>query len=102
VRIVQRKSGDGVLTFDCSGYGTPSLRGIPLTSQYGNASPSSWKFRIHQSPTDLLSLTISKTSNIVYDRSCVRVRALVKHILILMFDVKKVGIIYSGGICNGR
>jgi hypothetical protein len=100
--MFQRKSGDGVLTFDCRGDVTPSLRGIPLTSQYRNASLSSRKFRIHQSLMDLWSLTFSNTSNIVYDRSRVRVRAFVKHIPILMFDVKKVGIIYSGGICNGR
>jgi len=75
-RIVQRRWGGGVLTLDCRGYWTPSLRGIPLTSRYGNQSLSRRKLRIHCRPTLLLIVMISKTSNISYDRSDVRVRAL--------------------------
>jgi len=74
-RIVQQRLGGGVLTLDCRGYGTPSLRGIPLASRHGNASLSRWKLRIPRRPTLLLILTISKTSNISYDRSRVRMRA---------------------------
>jgi len=38
IRIVQRRWEGGVVTLECRGYGTPSLRGIPHASQYGNAS----------------------------------------------------------------
>jgi len=64
-RIVQPRWGGGVLTVDCRGYGTPSLRGIPLASWYGNASLSRRKMRIPRRRTLLLILTISKTSNIL-------------------------------------
>jgi len=78
-RIVQQRWGGGVLALDCRGYRTPSLRGIPLASQYRNASLSRRKLRIPQRPTLLLILTISKTSNILYDWSCNRVSALGWH-----------------------
>ena len=58
--------------------------------------------RIPRRPTLLLILTISKTSNISYDRRGDRVRALGRHHLIWIFDVKTVGIISSASICNGR
>jgi hypothetical protein len=50
----------------------------------------------------VLILTISKASNISYDRRRDRVRALERHHPILMFDVKTVGTISSACICNGR
>ena len=50
----------------------------------------------------LLILTISKTSNISYDRRRDRVRAWGRHHPIWMFDVNTVGIISSACICNGR
>jgi hypothetical protein len=74
-RIVQRRWGDGVLTFGCRGYGTPSMRGIHFANQYGNTSFSRRKLRIPQRPTLLLILTISKMSNILNDQSRVKVRA---------------------------
>jgi len=45
-RIVQLRWGGGVLTRDCRGYGTLSLRGIPLASRCGNVpfSRGSWEF----------------------------------------------------------
>jgi len=87
---------------DCRSYGTPFLRAIPLASRYGNVSRSRGKLRIPPRPTLLLIVMISKTSNNSYNRSHVRVRALGRHSLILMFDVKNVGIISSPCICNGR
>ena len=77
---VQRRSGGGVLTLDCTVYGTPSLRWIPLVSWYGNASLRMRKLRIPCRPTLLLILMISKTSNISYDQSHLRVSALGRHI----------------------
>jgi len=50
----------------------------------------------------LLIRTISKTSDISYDRSLVKVWALGKHSQILMFHVKNVGMIACACICNGR
>ena len=64
VRIVQRKWGGGDLTLDRRGYGMPCLRGIPLTSRYGNASLGRGKWVIPGSPTVLLTLKIGKISNI--------------------------------------
>jgi len=81
-RIVQQSWGGGVLTLDCRGYETPSLRGIPFASQYGNASLSRRKLRISRRPMLLLIMTSSKTSNISCDQSRVRVRALGRYILI--------------------
>jgi hypothetical protein len=78
-RIVQRRCGGGVLNLDCRGYGTPSLRGIPLANWYGNESLSRRNLRIPRRPTLLLTLTICKTSNISYNRSRVRLRALETH-----------------------
>jgi len=78
-RIVQWRWAGGVLTLDCRGYGTPSLRGIPPASLYGNASLSRRKLTIPQRPTVLLILTISKSLNFSYDRSRVRVWALGRH-----------------------
>ena len=101
-RNVQRIGGGGVLTLDCRGYGTRSLRGIPLASQYGHASHSRRNLRIARRPTLALILTIPKTLNIVYDRGHVRVSALGKHIPISMIDVMKVGITSSARICNAR
>ena len=101
-RIVQWRWGDRVLTLDCRGYRTPSLRGIPLASRYGNASISRCKLRIPRRHTLLLILTINKTSNISCNRSRVKVRALGRHSPILMFHVKNVGTIACSCICNGR
>ena len=78
---------------DCRGYGTPSLRGIALTSRYGNEFFSRGKLRILCWPTLKLILTISKTLNIAYDCSRVKVRAVGRLSPISMFDVKNVGII---------
>jgi len=101
-RIVQGRWGGGVLILDCRGYGTLSLRGIPLANLYRNASPGRRKLRIPRRPTLLLILTISKTSNISYDWSRVRVRALGMHSSIYMFHVRKVGTIACACIWNGR
>jgi len=91
-----------VLILDCRGYGTTSYRGISLASRYGNASASRKKLRCPRRPMVLLILSFSKTSNISYDQSQVRVRALGRNTPTWMFDVKKVGIISSVCICNGR
>jgi hypothetical protein len=61
-------------------YRTPSLRGIPLASWYGNASHRRRMLRILQRPTLLLIPTSRKTSNIWSDRSCVWVGDLGMHI----------------------
>jgi len=53
-------------------------------------------------PTLLLILMISKTSNISYNRSRVKVKALGRQSLILMFHVKNVGLIACACICHGR
>ena len=58
--------------------------------------------RIPRSPTLSLILTIIKTSNISYDWTRVRVKALGSHYPIWMFDVKTVGILSTACICNGR
>jgi hypothetical protein len=50
----------------------------------------------------LLILTISKASNILYDQSTVKVRALGRHSTILMFHIENVGIIACPWLCNGR
>jgi len=71
-RIVQRRWGAGVLGLYRRDYGTPSLRGIPLASRYGNASLRRWKWKIPWSHTRWLILMVSKPSNILYDRSRVR------------------------------
>jgi len=63
-----------------AGYGTPSLRAICLASWYGNAFLSWQKLRIPCWLTLLLILTISKTANILCDRSWFRVRAVGRHI----------------------
>jgi len=75
-RFDQQGWGCGVLTLDCRGYGTPTLTGIPAAIGYQNASHSMEKLRIHQWPTIWLFLIITKTSNILYDWSCVWVSAL--------------------------
>jgi len=75
---------------DCRGYRTPTLSGIPLTSRYGYASLSGGKLSIPTRTKLLLILTISKTSNISYDRRCDRVRALGRHHPIWYFDDKTV------------
>jgi len=87
---------------DCSGYETASLGGIPLARRYGIASLSRWKLRIPRRTTLLLILTSGNTSNISYDRSRVKVRALESQSPILMFHVKNVGIIPCACIFNGR
>jgi len=71
-------------------------------ASYRNASLSRGKLRIPCRPTGLLILTISKTSNISYDRRRDRVRAMGRHHLIWMFDVKTEGIFSSACICNRR
>jgi len=79
-RSVQRRWGGGVLTLDCIGYRTPSLRGIPPASRHRSASLNRHKLRIPQRPTLGLILTISLAANISYDRSRVGVRGCVRHI----------------------
>jgi len=101
-RIIQRRSGGGVLILDSRGDGTPSLRGIPLASWYRKVSLSRRKLRIPRRTTLLFILTINNTPNISYEWSCVRVRPLGKHFLIYIFDVKMVGITCSPCICNSR
>jgi len=100
--ILQLRWRGGVLTLDCRSYGTPSLRGIPLASRYGNASLSRGKLSIPRRPPHLLILMIRKTLNISYDRRHDRVSALGRHHPIWMFDVKTVGIISFACLCNGR
>jgi len=73
---------------DCKGFRTACLRGIPLASWYGNRLLSWQKFRIPQIPMLLLILKITKTFNISYNRSCVKVKALGEHSSILTFHVK--------------
>jgi len=77
--IVQQRWEGGVLNLEGRGYGTPSLRGIPLASRYWNASLRMGTLRIPRSPRRLLILTISKSSIISYARSRVRVKALGSH-----------------------
>jgi len=100
-RIVLRRWQGGVRTLNYRGYRTPSFRGIPLASWYGNASISRGKLTIPQRPTLVLILTISKTSNISYYRSSVTEWAIGMHSPIYMFNVKNVGNISSGCIRNG-
>jgi len=100
-RIVQWRWGGGVLTLDCRGYETPCLRGIPLASRYRNASLCSGKLRIPWRPMLLLILTISKTSNISYNRRRDRVRVVGRDHLVWMFDIMTIGMISSECICNG-
>jgi len=95
-RIVQQRWRGGVLTMDCRGYGTPSLRVIPLTSRCGKASPSRGKLKIPWRLTHLLFLTNS------YKPSHGRVRSMGRHSPIYMVDIKCLGIITCPGICNGR
>ena len=78
-RIVQRRCGGGVLTWDWRGYGTHSLTEIPLASRYGNPSLRKRKWRIPRRPMVWLIPMICKTPRISYDRSCVRVRSLGRH-----------------------
>jgi len=78
-RFVQPRCGGSVPNLDCRGYGTPSLRGIPLSSRYGNVSLTTQRLRIPRRPLLLLILTNSKTWNILYDQICVRARALGRH-----------------------
>jgi hypothetical protein len=87
---------------DSRGYGTPSFRAIHLASLYKNVSLSRCKMRIPRWPTRLLIVTIRVTSNISYDQSRVKVRALGRHSPILMFHVNNVGIIACACICNSR
>jgi hypothetical protein len=98
--IVQRRWRDGVLTLDCRGYGTPSFGGIHLSSWYGKASLSRQKLKITRMPTLSLIQMISKTLNLSYYQSCVRVRALGRHSPILMFNFRNVRIIACPCICN--
>jgi len=72
-RVVRRRWGGRVLTRDHRGYGTPSLRRIPLASRCGNASLSRGKLRIPQRPMLLVFLNNS------YDWSHARVRAFGMH-----------------------
>jgi len=100
--IVQWRWGGGVLTLDCRHYRIPSLRGIPLASRYGNVSLSRQKLKIPRRRSLWLIQTNSKISNVFYDRCRVRVRALGRHSLIWMFNVKNIGNISCAYICNGR
>ena len=101
-RIVQVRWGGGVLAFHCRGYRTPSLRGIPLASRYGNASLSRGKLRIPRRPTLVLILTISKSRNISYDWRRDRAGALERYHPILMFNLRTVGILSSACTYNSR
>jgi len=58
-RIVQSRWRGEVLTWECTGYRTPSLRGITLASQCDNASLSRVKLSIPWRPTLLLFLNNS-------------------------------------------
>jgi hypothetical protein len=78
-RIVQQRSGGGVLTLDCRGYRTATLREIQLTSRYGNAFLTRQQLRITLLSTLVLIHMIYQTSNIVYIGSSVRVRAFRMH-----------------------
>jgi len=81
---------------DCRGYGTPSLRGIPLASRYGNTSLITGKLGLPQRPMLLLF------QNISYRRSRARVRTFGRQMPISMYNINNVGIISSARICNGR
>jgi len=98
VRIVQRWWGRGVLTLDCTAYGTPYVWEIPLTSRYGNASLTRGKLRIPCRPTLLLILTIGKTLNISYNRRRENVIALRRPHPIWILKAMTVGIISSAWI----
>jgi hypothetical protein len=92
----------GGLTLDSIGYGTPSLNRIPLARWYATVSLCMGKLRILRSAMLLLILTISMTSNILYDQRSVWVRDLGRRSPKKMFDVGNVGIISSACICNRR
>jgi len=71
--IVQPRWGGGVLTLDCRGYGNPSLSGIPLASQYENASLSRGNLRIPVTATR----DCGRVTAILYSRLATRLRSLV-------------------------
>jgi len=102
MRIVQRTWGGGVLTLDCRGYGTPSLRRIRLATRYRNASLSMRMLRHPWRPMLVLILTICETSNISYDWTRDLVSAVGRHHPIWMLDHKTERITSSAFICNGR
>jgi len=99
LRIIQQRWGGGV-TFDCRAYRTPSLRGITHASRDGNVLLITGKLSILQWPILILGLIIGNTSNILYDWSCVRVRALWRLNLIKMFHIYNVGLLSSECIGN--
>jgi hypothetical protein len=78
-RIVQWRWRAGIRTFDCRDYGTSSLSGIPLASQYWNTSLTRQRLRIPWSLAHLLNQTMNKTENISYDWSHVRVSDFIRH-----------------------
>jgi len=63
-RIVLWRWQGRVVIFDCRGYGTLCVGGIPLASQYGSASLSRWTLTLSEKPMWLFILTSSKTSHI--------------------------------------
>jgi hypothetical protein len=62
------------MTLDCQGYGTPAMRGIPLTSRYATVSHFSGKLGISGMSKRLVNLTINRPLNILYDWSRVSMR----------------------------
>jgi len=66
-RNIQQWWGVVDVALDCRRYGTPSLRGIPLASQYWSTSLSWGKLRTPQRPTLGLILTIDKTVIVARD-----------------------------------
>jgi hypothetical protein len=101
-RIVQRRWRGRVLTLNCTVYRTPFLRGISLPSLYRNMTLRRRKLRIPRRPMPVLILTINKTFNVLYERSCVSVWPMGIHSPIYMFDINTVGIIACSCISNTR
>ena len=87
---------------ECIGYGTPSLRGIPLASRYRKASHCRGMVNIPRRPTLLLILKIIKSSDMHYHRSHVLATAFGMHCAILMCYLIHIGDIFSACVCNGR
>jgi len=102
VIIMLQRWGGGVLTLYCRGYWSTLLRGIPLASCCRNTSLSMGKQRIHWRHLHLLYLTICKTTDILYGRSQVSVRALGRCSWIYMFLINNGGIVFSACKWNGR
>lgn len=101
VIIVLQRWGVGVLTWHCRGYWTTFLRGILLASCCRSASLSMGKQRILWRSQLLVYLMICKTTNNLYDRSQVSVRAFGRCSWIYMLLINNGGIVFSACQRNG-